>query len=58
MTEGAALILRSGGSITGFNQAMESTARPEPKPWAMLGLGFGLMALLGYRKRKDRLQTI
>jgi hypothetical protein len=59
MTEGAALILRSGGSITGFNQAMESTAIPEPKTWAMLGLGFGLMAFLGARRgRKNRLQTI
>ena len=29
MTEGAALALRSGGSVTGFNQAME-TGVPEP----------------------------
>jgi hypothetical protein len=58
MTEGAALILRSGGSITGFNQAMESTAVPEPRTWAMLGIGFGLMALMGFKGRKNRLASL
>lgn len=57
MTEGAALILRSGGSITGFNESMQSTAIPETKTWAMLGLGFGLMALLGVKKRRNRLSA-
>jgi hypothetical protein len=33
-------------------------ATPEPSTWAMLGLGFGLMAFLGVRtKRKDRLSV-
>jgi PEP-CTERM motif len=33
-------------------------ATPEPSTWAMLGLGFGLMAFLGVRtKRKDRLNV-
>lgn len=33
-------------------------AVPEPSTWAMLGTGFGLMALLGLRRsRKDRLAT-
>jgi hypothetical protein len=55
MTESSSLALRSGGSITGFNQSMESGV-PEPKTWAMLIVGFGLMALMGVRKaRKDRL---
>jgi hypothetical protein len=55
MTEGAALALRSGGSITGFNQAMESGI-PEPSTWAMLALGFGFMSLFGVRKvRQHRL---
>ena len=53
MTEGASLALRGGASITGFNQSMTSGV-PEPSTWAMLGLGFGLMALLGYRKRTAR----
>lgn len=43
MTEGAALVLRSSGSVTGFNQAME-TGVPEPSTWAMLIIGFGFMA--------------
>lgn len=58
MTEGASLNLIGGGSITGFSQSMTSGI-PEPRTWAMLGLGFALMAFMGLRKsRKDRLQTI
>jgi hypothetical protein len=53
MTEGAALALRSGGSVTGFNQAMQSGV-PEPKTWAMLALGLGLMALLGVKRKRAR----
>jgi hypothetical protein len=54
MTEGASLVLRSGGSVTGFNQAMESGV-PEPSTWAMLISGFGLLALTGWRRRQSRL---
>jgi hypothetical protein len=57
MTEGASLNLVSGGSITGFNQSM-TTGVPETKTWAMLILGFGLMAFMGVRKRRERLFTI
>jgi hypothetical protein len=53
MTEGAALVLRGSGSVTGFNQAMESGV-PEPSVWAMLGLGFGAMALFGWKRRVPR----
>jgi hypothetical protein len=53
MTEGAALVLRSGGSVTGFNQSMESGV-PEPKTWAMLAIGFGLLALLGVKRKRAR----
>ena len=53
MTEGAALVLRADGSVTGFNQAME-TGVPEPKTWAMVVIGFSLMALLGVRRRRTR----
>lgn len=53
MTEGASLHLISGGSITGFQQAM-TTGVPEPSQWAMLLTGFGLMGLFGYRKRSQR----
>jgi hypothetical protein len=28
---------------------------PEPSTWAMMGLGFGLMGLLGYRKTRSAL---
>lgn len=50
MTEEASLVLRSGGSITGFNQAMESGV-PEPSTWAMLLAGFGFLSMFGMRKR-------
>ena len=54
MTEEAALNLRAGGSITGLNQSMTSGV-PEPKTWAMMGIGFGLMAMMGFKRRKNRL---
>ena len=38
---------------------MDASAVPEPKTWAMLGVGFGVMAFMGFkRSRKDRLATI
>ena len=51
--------LRADGSITGFNQSMESTAIPEPSTWAMLALGFGGLTFLGAKRtRKDRLASL
>jgi hypothetical protein len=52
MTERADLSLISGGSITGFNQAMESGV-PEPSQWILLTTGFALMGVLGFRKRRN-----
>jgi hypothetical protein len=51
MTEGASLVLRADGSVTGFNQSMESGV-PESSTWAMLACGFGLMGLISMRKRR------
>lgn len=51
MAEGAALTLGPGASVTGFNEAMQSGI-PEPKTWAMLVLGFGIMSLMAGFKRK------
>jgi hypothetical protein len=51
MTESASLNLVGSGSITGFNQAME-TGVPEAKTWAMLILGFGLMGFVGFRRKR------
>ena len=53
MTEGASLVLRADGSVTGFNQSMQSGI-PETSTWAMIGVGFGLMAWLGRRRRSVR----
>jgi hypothetical protein len=53
MTEGAALVLRGGGSVTGFNQAME-TGVPEPSTWAMLVVGFIGLAWGALSRRRAR----
>ena len=58
MEEQASLSLIAGGSITGFNQSMTSGV-PEPSTWAMLGVGFAVMAFMGFKRRKgERLATI
>ena len=54
MTETANLALRPGGSITGFNESMQTTAIPEPSTWVMVGLGFGAMAWGAMTRRKIR----
>lgn len=38
--------------------SMESTAIPEPRTWALMGLGFTVMAFMGFKRRKNRLATI
>ena len=58
MTEGASLSLRGLGSITGFNQSMESTAVPEPSTWAMLIIGFGFMAYGLSPTRRKRVRSL
>ena len=59
MTEEAQLTLRGLGSVTGFNQSMETVPVPEPSVWAMLVMGFGGLAFLGAKRaRKDRLASL
>jgi hypothetical protein len=53
MTEGASLTLRPLGSITGFNQSMETVPVPEPATWAMLAVGFGLLGFYGMKRKVD-----
>ena len=41
------------GTVTGI------VSTPEPSTWTMIGLGFGVMAFMGFKSsRKDRLATI
>ena len=54
MTEEARLVVIGGGSITGLNLS-EQSAVPEPKTWAMMAIGFALMAAMGFKARKNRL---
>ena len=50
MTESANLALKAGGSVTGFNESMQTAAIPEPSTWAMLAIGFGLLGFVGLRR--------
>jgi hypothetical protein len=40
--------------ISGLSPVVSAVV-PEPKTWAMMALGFGLMGLLGYKRRSNRL---
>ena len=51
MTEGASLVLRADGSVTGFNQSM-TTGVPEPSTWALLIVGFAGLAWAGVKRAK------
>jgi PEP-CTERM motif len=53
LTETASLTMAGGSNITGFNQAIDATSGvvPEPSTWAMMGIGFALMAFMGVRRR-------
>ena len=54
MTEGAALALITGGSVTGFNQSMVTRAGtiPVPEPFSLGILGMGLLGLGMVRHRR------
>jgi len=53
MTEGAALDLIAGGSVTGFNQSMVTLASlPVPEPMTLGILGMGLLGLGMVRYRR------
>jgi hypothetical protein len=59
LAESLTLTLQPGARIFVQGVSMDATAVPEMKTWAMLGAGFGLMALMGLkRSRKDRLAAI
>jgi hypothetical protein len=59
MAEELTLTLAPGAQIFVQGASMQAGAIPEPKTWAMLILGFGMMAFMGARKvRKDRLASL
>ena len=59
LAESLTLTLQPGSGVFVQGMSMSASAVPEPKTWAMLGVGFGVMAFMGFkRSRKDRLATI
>ena len=41
----------AGGKIVGLESAMTTSAIPEPRTWVMGMIGFGLLAILGWRRK-------
>jgi PEP-CTERM motif len=53
LAEELTLTLAPGATVFVQGVSMDATnAVPEPSTWAMMGIGFGLVALLGLKKRK------
>jgi hypothetical protein len=52
LAEELTLTLQPGAAI--FVQGVSMTAVPEPRTWVLMGAGFGLMALLGYKRKQQR----
>jgi hypothetical protein len=55
LAESLTLTLQPFSQIGVQSISMDASAVPEPGTWALMGLGFGVMALLGVKGRKNRL---
>ena len=56
LAESLTLTLQPGAGVFVQGMSMSASAVPEPKTWAMMGIGFALMGLVGFkRSRKARL---
>ena len=51
MTEVMDLTLATGASVAVQGISMEASAVPEPRTWAMMAIGFALMAGMGLKRR-------
>ena len=59
LAESLTLVLQPGASIGVQSISMDAVSQvPEPKTWAMMAVGFGMLALFGVKRRKGRLATI
>ena len=52
LAESLTLTLAPGASVFVQGVSMDASAVPEPRTWAMFGIGFALMGLVGWRRRK------
>ena len=58
LAESLTLTLQPGAGVFVQGMSMSASAVPEPKTWAMMGIGFALMGLVGFkRSRKARLAS-
>jgi len=55
LTEQASFTLKGGSELVSRGQAIEAV--PELSTWAMLGVGFGLMGLVGGKRARSRLHV-
>ena len=54
LAESLTLTLQPGAQIGVQSISMDARAVPEPRTWAMLAMGFGLLALLGVKRKRTR----
>jgi PEP-CTERM motif len=52
LAESLTLTLAPGASVFVQGVSMDASAVPEPRTWAMMGIGFALMGLVGWKRRK------
>lgn len=57
MAEELSLTLQPGAQIFVQGASMQAGAIPEPRTWALMGLGFAVMAFMGYKSRRNRLAS-
>ena len=58
LAESLTLTLQAGATIGVQSISMDASAVPEPSVWAMLGIGFAAMAVMGFKRKRNRLVTI
>jgi hypothetical protein len=53
MAERLTLTLAPGAMIAVQSASMDASAVPEPRTWALMGLGFAAMAFFGFKRKRE-----
>jgi hypothetical protein len=53
MAERLTLTLAPGAEVAVQGMSMTASAIPEPRTWAMLGIGFAIMAFMGFKRKRE-----